>query len=281
MLKDAVNEFPGCNVGLRLENFITLDPDGIEAVAYLGRLELNGLLPKTVTWLSVSGRLVRLYRLPHKPSYGPPERCGVFLPDASLELRTGPGRLALLPPSEAKGTDGKMRCCEWVNDPWSNPVAVMPPVTLGLIKRLAWNWREATAVPDGQRRTFLAKHGWLKRAWGLNYEDLEAHLQELNRTRCVTPMSSRGVAAIAKTASRVLPRGQGTRFHVLAALRELGGPEKRWVRRGALIKRLEAVQGCTPQSVKQALQTLRATRSPWRISHKAGGFYKGPKIWGC
>ncbi len=282
ILMEAVSEHPGSNLGLRLNNFLTLDPEGGEAVAYIERLERFDLLPKTVKWRSVSGRIVSLYRLPPMPAYAPPPaRTGIYLPDASLELRTGRGRLALIPPSEAKDGDGIMGRCEWINDPWTTPVGVICQAVLKLIRKHAWNWQEAKQVPDGHRLDFLARHGHLKRVGGAGPEEIEAYLQEVNK-RCINPMKPQSIAGIARraAASRIdskLAMVKVKFVDVHAALMEFGGPEKRWVRRSVLMKHLVAMLGCTPQNVTMALRRMRAARGLWHLMHKTGGFYKLPK----
>lgn len=62
VLQEVMSKHPGCNVALRLDSFIALDPDSTDAAIFLGQLDMEGKLPVTVAWRSASGRITRLYR---------------------------------------------------------------------------------------------------------------------------------------------------------------------------------------------------------------------------
>jgi hypothetical protein len=62
--KRQMGKHPDWNVAIRLDNWLTIDADNIEGVLWLLRLDTLGFLPRTVSWISGSGRMVKLYRPP-------------------------------------------------------------------------------------------------------------------------------------------------------------------------------------------------------------------------
>jgi len=306
--------YPGCNVGLRLDSYLALDPDSEDAEAFLGQLERNGKLPPTVAWRSASGRVTRLYKPPAgvivKP-IGPSSN--VF----SLELRIGKGNQCLIPPSEAenKQKPGELRRYKWVNDPWTTAVAVLPRETLEIIRGLpkpqgarkgdgkpksrksakAKKDRLVVApdsIPDGQRNDTLFRLGCSMRGRGADQNKIEAELQELNRARCVPPLEVREVAKIAQSAakypvntpnSKVLSNLLRVTYdQVVTALEELGGREER-VKRKDLIKKLQKMTGSPGSIIRPPVseptidRRLKEMRSKRLISYRKDRGYKLPK----
>lgn len=314
VLQVVMAKNPGCNVGLRLDMYLALDPDSKEAMAFLEKLEREGKLPATVAWRSASGRVTRLFLPPAGISVKPINSRGNVL---SLELRTGKGNQCLIPPSEAesKQIPGKLIRYEWINDPRSTAVAALPLETLRIIQQLpnpkaAKGGRKpkpakpakpaqvkkdrprlvSDSVPEGQRNPFLFRQGCSMRARGANQNEIEAKLQELNQARCAPPLDVGEVARIAGSVAKY-PTGSSStdlRFlrvtyaQVIAALEKLGGREE-WIRRADLVKELQKITGCPgsiiipPVSVPTIERCLKRMRSQRLISHRKGGWYKLPR----
>jgi hypothetical protein len=120
-LEYANKKFAHSNKGLRLDNYLALDPDDKPAAEILDGLDKKGDLPPTVSWLTWRGMKVRVYQRPNglqpvKPTQSP-----------KLEIRTGMGQYVLVPPSIYKG-----KLYEWVKHqgPDDMEVAVLPHDTL-------------------------------------------------------------------------------------------------------------------------------------------------------
>lgn len=95
-LEFEARRFPHSNKGLRLDNYVALDPDDKAAADILDDLDIRGELPPTLSWYTWRGMKIRLYRRPPhlepiKPTKSP-----------KLELRTGTGQYVLMPPSVYK-----------------------------------------------------------------------------------------------------------------------------------------------------------------------------------
>jgi hypothetical protein len=117
---------PAGNTGLRLDNYLALDPDDKAAAELLDKMEQEGKLPPTVAWYTWRGMVVRLYNrqnglLPIKPSSSP-----------KLEIRTSKGQYVLIPFSKVK--DGMYRWLEG-QSPNEIEVADLPKDSLESIKR--------------------------------------------------------------------------------------------------------------------------------------------------
>lgn len=95
-LNQAKKAANGSNIGLRLDNYLAIDPDDEAALKICDELEKDGTLPPTVSWRTWRNRTVRIYQLPPK-KYLP----GPIKPTGSpkLELRMGAGQYVLIPPS--------------------------------------------------------------------------------------------------------------------------------------------------------------------------------------
>lgn len=310
VLQEVMAKHPGCNVALRLDSFLALDPDSPDAVIFLGRLYQDGKLPDTVSWRSASGHITRLYRSPPGVKVKPVKPGSNHLP---LELRIGRGQQCLIPPSQAPNRQGEMRRYEWIDNPWSTPMAVLPPETLKIIQGLAESpsplptigkcgtirkarkaRHPSPTAPDcalvGQRNNFLFGRGRGLRGRGKNREEIEATLQEINRAKCSPPLAPGEVAEIAKSAAsypvnstspnRLLLRL--TYRQVETALEALGGRE-RWIRRAILVRKIQELTGTPgniifpPVSVPTIERCLKRMVSKRLVSHRKGGWYKVPK----
>lgn len=113
--------FPEGNKGLRLDNYLALDPDDKAAADLLDDLDRQGKLPPTVSWFTWRGMKIRVYQRPAglepvKPTQSP-----------KLEIRTGMGQYVLMPPSIFKG-----KKYEWVKHQSAEDMdpAVLPHDTL-------------------------------------------------------------------------------------------------------------------------------------------------------
>ena len=302
-LQKAVARHYPCNLGLRLDFFIALDPDSIAAVIFLGKLELEGKLPPSVSWRSASGRITRLYRIPpgvkvksitHQSN------------DLFLELRTGPGHQCLIPPSQAKNKQGEMKQYTWINEPWSNPVALLPCETLEIIQGLARPTKKRKSarhkprpaspvtpehdlsgnIAEGGRNNYLFSRGRGLRGKGADREEIEAALQELNQEKCRLPLPPGEASRIAASAAGYPANAKAdlwtlklTYADVLSALGELG--RGKWIKRAALIEKLREMAGPrtivnSPASLATVKRVLRRMLSKRLISHRAGGWYKIP-----
>lgn len=122
--------FPAGNKGLRLDNYLALDPDDKPAADLLDDLDKEGRLPPTVAWFTWRGMKIRIYQRPRglepiKPTQSP-----------KLEIRTGMGQYVLMPPSVYKD-----KRYEWVKHqtPDDMDPAILPHDTLehlvGIIRR--------------------------------------------------------------------------------------------------------------------------------------------------
>ncbi|MDD2901827.1 MAG: AAA family ATPase [Syntrophales bacterium] len=125
-LEEALEKYQGCNLALRLDRYLALDPDDQEAAKFLVRLEREGKLPPTVAWETWRGMIIRLYRRPDGLEPVKPNGSGM-----KLEIRTSPGQYVLIPDSIVNGK--KYR---WLPDvgPADIEVAELPEATLSFIK---------------------------------------------------------------------------------------------------------------------------------------------------
>ena len=120
--------YHNCNYGLRLDDYVTLDPDDQKAADYLDLLEKGGHLPSTWTWTTWRGMKIRLYRRPEG------ERSFNIKDDRmDLQIRMGSGQYCLIPNSQVKnGTYA------WVpgRSLTDLDLADLPAATLEMLKQL-------------------------------------------------------------------------------------------------------------------------------------------------
>ncbi len=137
--------YPDANKGLRLDNYLALDPDDKAASEILDNLEREGKLPPTVAWRTWRGMIIRLYQAhngqgPVKPVKSP-----------KLEIRTGAGQYVLIPPSTIKA--GRYIYLP-EQDPDSLEVAALPADTIHMLLEYYTNAFktsniDATSMPKG------------------------------------------------------------------------------------------------------------------------------------
>lgn len=120
--------YHNCNYGLRLDYYLTLDPDDQKAADYLDSLEKAGLLPPTPTWTTWRGMKIRLYRRPEGevPFNIKDDRM-------DLQIRMGSGQYCLIPNSQVK--DGTYAWMPGLS-PADLDIAVLPAATLEMLKQL-------------------------------------------------------------------------------------------------------------------------------------------------
>jgi hypothetical protein len=308
-LRKMLWRFLGSNVGVRLDHLVALDPDSPDAAIFLGNLELTGKLPPTVCWHSASGRLTRLYKPP------PGVRVQPMAPSQNalhLEVRCGRTQQCLIPPSVVKSQENKdapieLREYRWHRDPWQVEIAELPLETWQIIQGLARPKpdrtparpltkasKQASKAPAstgkilaGERNGFLFSRARAMRGRGADLPEILRELEKLNRERCRPPLGSEEVIRIAKSAASYPVNSKPdltmlalTYEEVTAALEDLGGRE-RWIRRAALIKRLQEMAGprtivnspASPTTVKRVLKRMTTMR-PRLLSHREGGWYK-------
>jgi hypothetical protein len=116
------------NTALRLDNFIKLDVDDEGAELFLRKLEREGLLPPTWSFVSRRGFVNRLYQKVNGVQSGEsdPKESGI-----KLELHTGKNKTAIIPESVVEG-----KPYYWLKGqtPDDIDLAVIPPETLALIQ---------------------------------------------------------------------------------------------------------------------------------------------------
>jgi hypothetical protein len=118
------------NFALRLDNYVSIDPDTPEAQKIVDQWDADGLLPATVCWRTARGIVRRLF----KPIPGTKR---MEIPGIKLDLRHGNQFCDIIPPSyvvdESKGIKGTY---EWVagHDPGSIEVAPLPQFVLDFFK---------------------------------------------------------------------------------------------------------------------------------------------------
>jgi hypothetical protein len=134
-LKEAVAANAGCNLALRLDNYLALDPDNLEAAAYLEQLEQEGFLSATWTWATWRKMKIRLYQRPEGLSPMKVKKDGM-----KLEVRTGSGQYCLIPHS---GVNGKHY--EWLPGPSPDDICItdLPTATLQLLAKAAQARKES------------------------------------------------------------------------------------------------------------------------------------------
>jgi len=89
----------GCNRGVRLDNYATLDPDSLAARELQAKWLKEGVLTPTVAWRTASGAERWLY-------LRPPELTGpLSITAIKYQLRTGNGLQDVIPPSYVKDTE--------------------------------------------------------------------------------------------------------------------------------------------------------------------------------
>jgi hypothetical protein len=114
------------NFALRLDNYVSIDPDTDAAQELVNQWDADGLLPATVSWRTARGIVRRLYR----PI---PGTVKMKIDPIELDLRHGTGFCDIIPPSyvvdDAKGIKGVY---EWIpgHDPDSIEVAPLPQFVL-------------------------------------------------------------------------------------------------------------------------------------------------------
>ncbi len=156
-----IKAYPDANKGLRLDNYLALDPDDKAASEILDDLEREGKLPPTVAWRTWRGMVVRIYQSfdgqgPVKPVKSP-----------KLELRTGAGQYVLIPPSTIK-TGRYIYLPE--QDPESLEVASLPSSTLELLLSSVFVFKESLPSLLENNATFMPKGGqWLNLWRGVDH----------------------------------------------------------------------------------------------------------------
>jgi hypothetical protein len=121
----------GCNRGVRLDHYASLDLDSPAAKALLDQWKRDGTLPRTVGWKTASGAERHLFKRP--TGLSGPLTIGVL----KFQLRTGNGMQDVIPPSYVKdpekGIDGHY---EWLpgQDPESIEVADLPDTILAYFR---------------------------------------------------------------------------------------------------------------------------------------------------
>lgn len=122
-LLEAINQDMGCNLGIRLDKYASLDPDSAAARELVAKWKEDGTLTPTTAWRTASGAERYLYLRPDDLD-GP-----ITIPGLDFQLRTGSGLQDVIPPShvieESKLIDGKYR---WLSgmDPVSQPPTLLP-----------------------------------------------------------------------------------------------------------------------------------------------------------
>jgi hypothetical protein len=121
----------GCNRGIRLDNYATLDPDSEAARELQDKWLREGVLTPTPAWRTASGAERWLYLRP------PELTVPLTIPSINYQLRTGSGLQDVIPPSYVKdpekGIDGFYT---WLKDqdPDNIEPAPLPPAVLEYFK---------------------------------------------------------------------------------------------------------------------------------------------------
>jgi hypothetical protein len=122
-LARELKERNGCNLGLRLDNYASLDPDTKAAEMVCDTWEREGKLPPTLAWRTARGVIRRLYLRPEGLSDT------LTVEAINLQLRTGNKYYDVIPPSYVKdpkkGIDGHYT---WLpdQDPESIDISPLP-----------------------------------------------------------------------------------------------------------------------------------------------------------
>jgi hypothetical protein len=130
-LEALVAKNNGGNVGLRLDRYVSLDPDSAAARNLAEQWEREGIIPPTVAWKTASGAVRRLF-------LAPPGLSRMQIQEINFDLRHGPGFQDVIPPSYVidpdKGIDGPYT---WLpdQDPDSIEVAPLPTYILEYFKK--------------------------------------------------------------------------------------------------------------------------------------------------
>lgn len=165
-LNREVKKRNNCNVGLRLENYASIDPDSPEAEAVCESWEREGKLPPTWAWMTARGVVRRLYLKPEGLE------AAMTIEAIKLQLRTGKGLYDVIPPSYVKdpkkGIDGHY---VWLpgQDPESIEIAPLPSETLEYFQKNSGTTRPATPAREKQSDP------------GAGHLDVEAYLNHYGR----------------------------------------------------------------------------------------------------
>ncbi|MDD3579445.1 MAG: bifunctional DNA primase/polymerase [Desulfobacca sp.] len=156
-LSEAMGKNNGGNVGLRLDRYVTLDPDALCYESLVNSWEKTGKLPPTVAWKTARGYTKRLYLRPDpwpfdsgqiivKQATGKKDEKGRDIFD-EMELRSGSGHQDVIPPSEIDGV-----AYRWLKD--QDPEAIEPaPLPEFVIKFFQENQaRGESTRPKGERQ---------------------------------------------------------------------------------------------------------------------------------
>jgi hypothetical protein len=159
-----LNKWNGCNLGLRLDNYASIDPDTKAAEMLCDTWEREGKLPPTWAWRTARGIIRRLFLRPE-------ELADTLTIEAiDLQLRTGNKFYDVIPPSYVKdpkkGIDGHYT---WLpdQDPESIDIAHLPPEILKYFqihagKRVPTNpTRDKQSDPAGTSASHLDVEAYL------------------------------------------------------------------------------------------------------------------------
>jgi hypothetical protein len=206
----------GCNLGLRLDNYLALDPDDEAAGQICDELEQSGVLPPTVSWQTWRGRTVRIYQLPQKKHLNAPIK-----PTASpmLELRLGPGQYVLMPPSYVKDTDSgqegiyryrqhfspaDMEPAELPEDALSKLIEIAKSGTKAIPSQKKTSQPSKLNFEKGSRDNSLFSVALTLRKGGFNRADIETTILQL-AAACEPPVGQREALAKVESAFKETP----------------------------------------------------------------------------
>jgi hypothetical protein len=143
------------NIALRLDDYVSIDPDSPAALEVVSQWDADGLLPATVSWRTARGIVRRLY----KPIPGTQK---IKVESLNLDLRHGAGFYDIIPPSyvvdDSKGIKGVY---EWIDghDPDSIEVAPLPVFVLEYFKTNALIKASINTICKTDAKVYLLEEG--------------------------------------------------------------------------------------------------------------------------
>lgn len=186
--------FAGSNIGLRADGIVIVDADSVAA-----GVRWEGLVGGTPSHVVRTPRGFHYYyRLPEGERFGPSVNS-----ELHLDVRSGPGSYALIPPSAGY---------EWVGQAWDGDPAKLPIAPVEAVRSI--QPRRATepvadegwsTIPEGRRNVTLTAIAGALRRQGAGADAIAGTLATFNANRCDPALSDDELVTIIRSTLRYEP----------------------------------------------------------------------------